>query len=224
MLISTHNPLFATHSIRNIPAICRLQKEDCQTSAFQISAQELETILTVNQQDMAAWKAAGLAVDADDMNTDMEAIKYALWLDSKRSSAFFAEKVLLVEGPTETALLAYMFDEGLLESCKGVFILDTIGKYNIHRFMHLFGEFGIKHYVLYDGDNGKHAAVDTTIRSAANKYTGAIDTFPNDVESFLGIPPASKPHRKPQHVMLQLAGGTVDLKPLAEKINSLMST
>jgi len=223
VLLSTHNPLFATHSIRNIPAMCRLQKEDCQTSAFQISAKDLDNILTVNQQDMAAWKTAGLAIDANDLNADMEAIKYALWLDSKRSSAFFAERVLLVEGPTETALLSYMFDEGLLTSCKGVFILDTIGKYNIHRFMHLFGQFGIKHYVLYDSDNGRHAAIDATIKAAANKYTGGIDTFPLDIEAFLDIPAASKPHRKPQHVMLQLAGGKVDLQPLAAKVNALIS-
>jgi putative ATP-dependent endonuclease of OLD family len=223
VLISTHNPQFATHSIRNIPAICRLQKEDCQTTLYQISADQLDAVLAVNQQDLALWVASGITLDADDLSTDMEAIKYALWLDSKRSSAFFSEKVLLVEGPTEVSLLAYMVDKGLLPACQGVFILDTIGKYNMHRFMNLFGHFGIKHYVLFDGDNGRQHAIEATINAARNRCTGGVDTFPNDLEEFLGIPRSSKPHRKPQHVMLRIGAGTVDLKPLAEKISALVS-
>lgn len=223
VLLSTHNPIFANHSIRQISAICRLQKVDCQTKAFQVSDQELNSILTVNQQDAINWQAAGIPIDASDLNTDMEAVKYALWLDSKRSSAFFAEKVLLVEGPTETALLSYMYDQGQLPLCKDVFVMDTIGKYNTHRFMRLFEKFGIKHYVLYDDDNGQHAVISGTINSAANQFTGGIDTFPHDIERFLGIPPAGRPHRKPQHVMLHIANGGVQLDPLVNKINALIS-
>ena len=222
VLLSTHNPLFVTKSIRNIPAICRLQKEDCITKIFQISEKTLDDILEMNQQDMPSWQEAGISVEKDDLRTDMEAIKYALWLDSKRSSAFFSEKVLLVEGPTETTLLSYMNEEGLLPSCNGVFFLDTIGKYNIHRFMRLLGEFGIQHYVLYDGDNGRYAPIDETIQSAKNAYTRGIDTFPSDVEAFLDIPSTKSRHRKPQHVMLQVADGMVDLKPLVKKINELL--
>lgn len=222
VLLSTHNPLFATHSIRQITAICRLQREDCQTKTYQISKPDLNAVLTVNQQDAQAWLAAGIPIDPDDLRIDMEAIKYALWLDEKRSAAFFAEKVLLVEGPTETALLSYMFDRGLLPNCKGVFILDTIGKYNIHRFMRIFQQFGIRHYVLYDSDNGRHAAIDTTIQAASNPFTRGIDTFPRDLEQYIGIPPAARPHRKPQHVMLQVSNG-IDLNPLATKVNALVS-
>lgn len=75
LLISTHNPLFASHSIRQISAICRLQREDCQTKAYQVSDDDLDTILTVNQQDAAAWQAAGIPMAADDLNTDMEAVR-----------------------------------------------------------------------------------------------------------------------------------------------------
>ncbi len=223
VLLSTHNPQFATHSIRNITAICRLQREDCRTRSYQVSSDELDRVLTVNQQDARAWQAAGIPIDQDDLQTDMEAVKYALWLDQKRSAAFFAEKVLLVEGPTETALLTYMIDHGLLPDCKGVFVLDTIGKYNIHRFMRLFQSFGIRHYVLYDSDNGRHAPIDQTIQAASNGFTGGIDTFPEDLERFIGIAPAGRPHRKPQHVMLQVAQNGIDLNPLAAKINALVS-
>lgn len=188
-----------------------------------MSEQDLNGILTVNQQDAQAWQAAGLQFNPEDLQTDMEAVKYALWLDSKRSTAFFAEKVLLVEGPTETALLTYMYDRGLLSDCKGVFIMDTIGKYNTHRFMRLFSELGIRHYVLYDGDNGRHAAIDATIRATVNPFTGGIDTFENDLEGFLGVPPAGRSDRKPQHVMLHVERHAINLAALAEKVNSLVA-
>lgn len=222
VLLSSHNPLFATHSIREISAICRLQRDNCLTSAYQISPTQLAAILANNQQDAQAWQAGGMQIDPDDLLTDMEAVKYALWLDGKRCGAFFAEKILLVEGPTEAALLSYMRDQGLLPSCNGVFIMDTIGKFNIHRFMRLFECFGIRHCVLYDGDNGRHAAVDATIQAASNPCTVGIDAFASDLEGFLGIPAARQKHRKPQHVMLHVEQHGIDLNPLAAKVNALV--
>ena len=104
---------------------------------------------------------------------DMESVKYALWLNPHRCSAFFANKILLVEGATESSLIGYMFEEGLIHNpTGGVFIFDSIGKYNIHRFMNLFGELGIPHAVLYDHDNGKTTGglVESTINSSANGF------------------------------------------------------
>ena len=224
VLLSSHNPLFATHSIRDISAICRLQKENSQTAVYQIHEQQLAAILDSNQREAQAWQAAGMQVDPDDLLTDMEAVKYALWLDEKRSGAFFSEKILLVEGPTETALLSYMRDQGMLPSCSDVFVIDTIGKFNMHRFMRLFEHFGIKHCVLYDRDNGRHAAVDAAIQAAINPFTIGVDSFTLDLEGFLGIPSARQKHRKPQHVMLHVERNKIDLNPLAAKINALVTT
>ncbi|MDQ5986394.1 MAG: hypothetical protein CSYNP_02118 [Syntrophus sp. SKADARSKE-3] len=226
VLISTHSPQFATHSVRDIPAICRLHRSGCQTSAFQISDTGLDAILSSNQRDAQAWQAAGLQIHADDLRIDMEGVKYALWLDARRCGAFFAERVLLVEGPTETALFSYMYDLGALPACRGVYILDTIGKYNIHRFMRLFEALGIWHYVLYDADMGRHAAVDASIQAASNQFTGGIDTFADDIERFIGIPHAEQKHRKPQHVLFHLNSGTVlpeKLAALAAKVQTLLS-
>ncbi|MEQ8315656.1 MAG: AAA family ATPase [Gammaproteobacteria bacterium] len=222
VLLSTHNPLLATHSIQNLPAICRLQRINSQTSAYQINQTDLDQILAVNQLDAQKWADSGLQISADDLLLDMEAVKYALWLDSKRCAAFFSEKVLMVEGPSETALLSYMYDEGLLPGCKGVFFLDTIGKYNMHRFMRLFEVYGIKHYVLFDEDNGRNQIVSDTIRESSNTFTGGIDSFESDIEGFLGIPNAGRPHRKPQHIMYRISQDNVKLEPLAEKIEALV--
>lgn len=221
-LLSTHNPLFLSHSIREMHTICRLQRCDCQCRSFQISVEELNKLLESNQQEVQDWLSSGMKIEPDDLRIDMEAIKYTLWLDSKRNAAFFSEKVLLVEGPTEIALFSYMQDQGLLNSCNDVFVMDTIGKFNMHRFMKLFGQFGIRHYVLFDSDSNKLQAVDTTIQLSQNQFTGGIDSFPTDLEKFLGIQDSIKSHRKPQHMMFQIEKGNVDLQPLAEKINNLV--
>ena len=42
----------------------------------------------------------------------MEAVKHFLWLNPDRSSIFFANHVLLVEGPTEVALINKLSEMG----------------------------------------------------------------------------------------------------------------
>ena len=225
VLMSTHSPLFVSQSIDDLPALCRLRRTGCCTRAFQISPTTLREILTDNQSDVQAWQQAGISVDPADLSVDMEAIKYALWLDSRRCESFFAEKVLLVEGPSETALVSYLRDAGKLPSYSGVFALDCIGKWNMPRFMRLFGRLGIEHYVIYDDDQGRNAPVGGTISATVNEFTRRTDSFPKDVEDYLGIPRASSPHRKPQHILFQLSSGSVDEKKvqaLSAKIEALL--
>lgn len=222
VLLTTHNPMFASQNFEQITAICRLQRQDCETKGFQISATDLSDLFSDNQSQAMEWDSVGEKHHPDDLKSEMEAIKYSLWLDAKRSSAFFADRVLLVEGPSETALISYMRERGLLD-CKGLFVMDTMGKFNLHRFMKLFQKLGIKHYILHDDDGGSRPHVDEAIRNARNYLTGGIDWFEKDLESFLDIRPAGRKDRKPQHVMYTVINEGVDLGPLAAKINRLLS-
>lgn len=226
VLITTHSPEFVSKNIEDLPSLIRLCKKGTTTEIGQISEPTLQAILNYNQQEIAKWKASGMYVNPDDMSIDMESIKYALWLDPKRCSAFFANKVLLVEGPAETVIIGYLLGIGQVPSpAGGLFILDSIGKFNMHRFMKLFGELGISHAVLYDSDNGKNPEVDKTIELTRNTCTIGIDSFPVDLEAFLGVPKPDKPHRKPQHVMWHLHQGKIDagkLNALANKIKTLL--
>ncbi len=227
VLISTHNPQFVSRNIKNLTSLIRLHRNENITTVGQIKNTTLEEILNLNQQDLEKWRAAGLKVDMDDLSIDMESIKYALWLDPRRCGAFFASKVLLVEGPTETALMNYLENERYLAwPQEGVFVLDAMGIYNIHRFMNLFKELGISHYILYDQDNGDHICVEDTIKNCTNSCTKGIDCFPNKIEDFLGVS-GTEPRRKPQHVLYNIQNGTVakmKLTELAEKILKLIST
>lgn len=174
ILITTHNPQFVSRSIEDLPALVRLHRVGARAIARQVDQGRLNSILEANKQDLDAWVQAGVQVQNDDMQVHMESVKYALWLNPLRCGAFFANMVLLVEGPTETALLNRMVENGTITNpAGGVFLFDALGKWNIHRFVNLFGALGIRHAVLYDHDGGKpgDVAIRNTIESARNEYT-----------------------------------------------------
>lgn len=232
VLITTHSPQFASKNMDDVSSLVRLHRYGAATQARQLSAAQAAQLRQDNLSDMPAWQAAGLPIDPDDLKVEMESVKYALWLDSTRSSAFFAKKVLIVEGPTERAILGKLVDDGLINDPEGgLFILDAMGKYNFHRFMALLGALGIKHAALYDLDNvtdAKHAAVNATIAAHSNSATIGLDHFPKDIESFLAVPSVTNKgkHRKPQHLMYHLQQGLIapaKLQLLADKVNTLLS-
>ena len=55
-----------------------------------------------------------------------------------------------------------------------------------------------------------------------NKFTRGLDTFPIDLETFLGIS-STKRHRKPQHLMYHISKmDQSKLKLLVQKIEALI--
>jgi predicted ATP-dependent endonuclease of OLD family len=159
----------------------------------------------------------------------METIKYFLWLNAERCGMFFSSLVLLVEGPTERMIIDYFFDIGKLDMPKGgVFVLDCLGKFNIHRFMNILGPLKINHAVLFDADNEKppHEKIIKLIKGSSNDYTKKIDVFPEDIEKFLEIEKSKKAHRKPQHLMLKINEGKIEdknIELLLEKLRTLIN-
>lgn len=212
VLLSSHSPHFVSQNADDIPSIVRLCRNNAKTVTGQIDAGALKGVFGENQQINALLKGTSYEAEADDLNEEMEAVKYFLWLDSERCGMFFARQVLMVEGPTEKALFNFLLSTGQIKSPKGgVFVLDCIGKFNIHRFMNLCGPLNIPHSVLFDADKGRppHDKIKALIESNKNAQTYKIATFPEDIEAFLEIPKTSRPHRKPQHVMFCLREGKI---------------
>lgn len=230
VLITTHNPEFVSKNIEDIPSLVRLCRSDTTTAVGQISSIKLAGIFGDNQQAVQQWltnPSIRSRTSSEDLTIEMESIKYALWLDPKRASAFFANKVLLVEGPTEVALINYLLRQGQISAQNdGVFVLDAMGKFNMHRFMNLFGEMHIHHAVLFDNDNGRHPEITQSINAAVNPYTIGIDSFPQEIETYLGIPKATSPDKKPQHAMWNLKQGNINvalLNNLKEKVRAILN-
>ncbi len=74
--------------------------------------------------------------------------------DSQRANeAFFANKIILVEGQSESMLLPFLFEAVNFDYLKeGISIVRCGNKDEIDRFYRLYTEFGIPCYVIFDGD------------------------------------------------------------------------
>lgn len=70
--------------------------------------------------------------------------------------AFFAKKVILVEGESEALILPYFFDKIGFDYVKEKITIVKCGSKNeLDRFYRLYSEFGIPCFVLFDGDKNK---------------------------------------------------------------------
>lgn len=229
VVCSTHSAHFVSRNAARIPAIIRTQRNDGIVSAFQVKEDVWQSIIDSNhaiQQVAAKYPKVQKAMQDDDLKPEMEAVKYFLWLNPDRAGMFFARQVLLVEGPSETALINKLLDDEKLNLPEGTYALDCLGKYNIHRFISLLSSLGVSHSVLHDDDGNKneHQELNQLVADSRHKdFTIEIRQIVNNLESALGVPPAGSPHRKPQHILYRYATGQIDegkLKLFCELVQS----
>ena len=221
VLLSTHSPQFVSNSTDDLVALVRLHRESGLTKVWQLSE---EVRLQIFEDNQEINDILNIAADDGSRHLDMEAVKYFLWLDPSRCGAFFSAHVLLVEGATEVAFINLLMAEGLIEPPKGgLFVLDCFGKWNIHRFMRLFYEFGVKHSVLFDFDSGqdKHKKVNDLIQNRKNDHTHEVACLEHDLESFLGVDSAKESRQKPQHLMYLYQKGNICDDKLEAFVNEL---
>jgi predicted ATP-dependent endonuclease of OLD family len=221
VFVSSHSSHFVSHNADDIPSIIRLNRNEGKTCVGQINDSYLKQIFTDNQKINELLAGTKFEAEEDDLKDEMEGVKYFLWLNPERCGLFFSRQVLLVEGPTERVLINYFLDTGRIEMPKGgLFVLDCMGKFNIHRFMNLLCPFNVTHSVLFDEDNSKdyHKKIYSLIQDSKNALTYKIDSLPGDIEAFLGIEKAKRPDRKPQHMMLKLKESAIS----EDKINSFI--
>lgn len=217
VVCATHSPHFVSKNAADIPAVIRLRRSAGTCEAFQIDEAVWANVVDANQAITAiAKKYPKMAsrLHEDDAKPEMEAVKHFLWLNPDRSSVFFANHVLLVEGATEVALVNRLVGDGKIANADcGLYVLDCIGKYNIHRFMNLLSRLGVSHAVIHDDDNGKdeHAEINKLIAESKHAtLTLCVKQIAGDLEAMLGVLPAGSDHRKPQHILYQYDSGKID--------------
>lgn len=199
-----------------IPAIIRARRTDGVVTTFQIDKAQWDNVVDSNQaiqQVAAKYPKVQKTMQADDLKPEMEAVKYFLWLNPDRAGMLFAQHVLLVEGPSETALINRLLDDGRLSLPQGTYVLDCIGKYNIHRFMNLLSSLGVTHAVLHDDDNNsnEHQELNQLIADSKNTdFTHSVVTIPKNLEDYLCVTPPRSSHRKPQHLLYCYATNSID--------------
>jgi len=237
VIVSTHSPFFVSRNINDMPSLIRLKRDFGVTRIFQVSEEINQRIIERNSElaqhlrnklndpsvsEKTKEKIRRKLSSTDDVTRmEEESIRYLLWLDATRCSAFFADIVLICEGATEKIFIEYLIEnkwENLKE--KRVCILDAMGKYNIHRYMNLFKELGILHSILLDKDEDEqiHTFINEFIQDQKNEYTQEIYFLENNIETFLGItpPPENRRDKKPLNVMWHYFQGKIDKNKIRE--------
>ncbi len=217
VVCSTHSSHFVSKNASNIPSIVRMKRKGARVEAFQINKEAWNKIVEANQainEIAKRWPNMAKKLEADDLKPEMEAVKNFLWLNPDRCGLFFANIVLLVEGQAEQALINKLVGDGKIKGADhGLYVLDCLGKYNIHRFMNLLKALGTSHSVLHDDDLDEHEHKELNELIAASRdddLTLGVKTLSGNIENFLAVPPCGSPHRKPQHLLFLYEKGTID--------------
>lgn len=222
ILITTHSPTFVSKNIEEIVSLVKIKKSAGASTAFQLSQAQIKSITEQNstitqclknklsEQNISAKLAKEIrrriGETSESVRLEEESIRYMLWLDSERCLAFFADIVLICEGATEKVLIDYLIKNKWNElRKKRIYVLDAIGKFNIHRYMNLFRDLGIDHSVLADRDENEEIqeTINEFILQQQNPFAKLVDYFDKDIEAFLSItpPPLERRDKKPLNVM-----------------------
>lgn len=224
VLITSHSPVFVCRNTTDLTSLIIVHKEEALSTIFQLTSPDLDDLFDSNLSmfrlfsDMLSddkvdkkiketIKRIGLGEEEADeiMKLEQESFKYFLWLDSERASSFFANHILICEGASEKVFLDYLFNNKWTNlTNSNIYVLDAMGKFNIHRYMNLFAKLGISHSVLIDGDKDKdiQAIVNNFIKENFNEFTRKLYSFEYDLEHFLGIKkPEKRKDLKPLNIM-----------------------
>lgn len=216
VLATTHSSNFVSNNLHVITGMARIAKDSNGISSlYQISEADWRDITDNNK--LISQLPAATGVNKDDLQPEMEAIKYAIYLNPDRASMFFAKRVLIVEGPTEVALIHKLIDDDKINpKVTGYVVVDSIGKFNIHRFMGLLSKLGIDHSVLRDKDNKPlQIQVNKLIDDSKTAFTIGVDELDPDLEVYLGLPNNVRNDRKPQSAIYSYVSGNIDDGKLA---------
>ncbi|MBW4257863.1 AAA family ATPase [Methanobacterium sp. YSL] len=244
IIISTHSSTFISKNIEEITSLIKLKKHAGITNTCQVSEQTSRMLIQQNSEFFSylETKSNDSSVDQNLRNIikrrfidnitpiqriEEESMRYLLWLDTERCCAFFADSVLICEGATEKVLIEYLIKNEWNWANKKLYVLDALGKFNVHRYMNLFNELGIQHSILIDTDNneGVHLLINKFLENQKNPYTKKIDYFNKDVENFLGIETPSRRDKKPLNVLWHCKKNKIPdykINYLEYKINKLI--
>ncbi len=239
VIVTTHSPTFAGKAAEQIGQVVRVWRFEGASRTFQPRGGQIKELFERGGELLRALEAfvanpeipddrkrnaRTLIADppAADIAVQEERFRFQLWLDGERSSLFFSDKVLLVEGATERGLFNYLLANDWYDlSPHRICVVDVLGKFNFHRYMALLEVYGIPHGVMLDDDHDRahHKAMNELVEASRNDWTLARPVqFAGCLESFLGLPVPTN-DRKPVEMLKAVTGGQV----APEKMQALRS-
>lgn len=141
IVIATHNPSFI--NMLNMEGICIIRKDS-----------ERGTYITQLKKEQLVEYCIKRGVPRDKINKDNIAEFYHANSNKQILEGFFANKVILVEGPTEAlSLPMYFHAVGLDTQREGIAIIPAEGKGNLAKWWRIFTAYKIPVYVIFDNDD-----------------------------------------------------------------------
>lgn len=149
--------------------------------------------------------------------SELELAKNLVYFNRPRSDIFFANKVVLVEGPTEYNLYNYLKKRGDLPHSltRDVTLIDSIGKWPMPYFQKILNSYNIHHSVLYDTDGNPNRPDNIAVRNEFSELTDYSYGFPRDIETFCGIKKSGNPAI---NIINKFEDGTVTQEKQAEVV------
>ncbi|MBY0091420.1 AAA family ATPase [Priestia aryabhattai] len=218
VVLTSHASLFIGKATNELNQIIKINKQDGLSYLYQPSKLELEDFFKYNVTFKNLLDGILTDEDNEEIISQEEKFRYQLWLDSERASMFFANHVIITEGATEKILIEYLLDNEWADLKKEkLYVLDAMGKYNIHRYMKLLSLFGIKHSVIIDSDSQKkgkglelHKKLNRHICDCRTFYTTCDPhLIEPDLESFFGLPIPHK-DRKPLEMLKAITNKSIE--------------
>lgn len=140
VLCASHSPTMIDIS-KPKSSIIRLVKKDDGTNIFQIN-------------DLFLKKAKDIQSDEELKQEMYEVLRFNPFI----CEAFYADEVLLIEGPTEEIISRAYLQE--TQSAKNIFILNCGTVTNIPFYQKIFSKFNIKYHAIFDTDKASITAYD----------------------------------------------------------------
>lgn len=238
VVATTHSPVFISKSSYNLNEIIRVAKEGGISRVYQVPASKLDDLFgagmalgevlkkAIDKPDVEENKKGNIqklinGLPAQDVAEAEERFRHQMWLEGERCSVFFSSKAILCEGPSERVLFNYLLENQWSDlRLKRVCVIDTLGKYNMHRCISLMRGFGIPYSVVIDGDNNKleHQVLNEFIKDCCSEG-GAISyphIFEEDIEKFLGIEKPNRSERKPLNIIMSISSGKIDCNKVSD--------
>ncbi len=207
VLLSTHSSSFI--DLEMYKSICKVYKTD------------------VNEGSKILQCTEDLFTLADDKKN----FNMSYWINPDRGELFFAERIILVEGPTDKTIIHYLAKKLSIFKYEYT-LIDCGGKDNIKIYVHLLNKFKLPYIAVYDKDNQttKDADAINTANKSSQEIESAIDSnfgksviFENDIEEEIGITDDSNKN-KPYFALKHVSDDSFVLsKNLKDKIQAIFN-
>ena len=232
VIITSHSPIFVGKVSDDLCQIVRAHRHNGITTLGQIERSRAKDVFAeglslrecleefvndtaVNEVKKRAARNLLLNSESEiDMAIQKEQFQYQLWIDSERSSMFFADRVLIVEGATEKALFSWLIARKWRDLSKyHVSVIDAMGKFNFHRYVALLEKFEISYGLMLDDDEDKnhHVAINEMLKNRpGNHRLSEVVFIPKNMESFLGKELPDSNFNKPIRIIQELESEGID--------------